>query len=112
MAVQVPAQAEGVGSPLYAVTQSGTSGRLLTKLDPATLSSVGPSARLSASAEPAAFSLDGSLLAVVQWAAERPSVADPGELDPDCELERDAGVAYVVLGKWDRMEQRQLPVSG
>jgi hypothetical protein len=73
MAVQPLARAEGAGRPLYAVMQTETGARQLTQLDPGTLSSVGPAASLGGSAEPAAFSRDGSLLAVVQW-ADRPSL--------------------------------------
>ncbi len=70
---QASAGAEGLGRPLYAVTQTAAGGRLLTQLNPATLSPVGPPASLGGFAEPAAFSRDGSLLAVVEW-GDRPSV--------------------------------------
>jgi hypothetical protein len=74
MAVQVSAGAEDLGRPLYAVMQSGAGSRVLTRLDPATLSPVGPTASLGDSAQPAAFSGDGSLLAFVQWSGASPSV--------------------------------------
>lgn len=73
MAVQPTARAEGTGQPLYAVMQIGTGARELTQLDPGTLASVGPGASLGASGQAAAFSADGSLLAVVQW-TDRPSL--------------------------------------
>ncbi len=74
VAAEVSAGAEREGAPLYAVTENGTGGRLLTQRDPATLSAVGPSAKLSGSSQAAAFSPDGSQLAFVQWAGDRPSL--------------------------------------
>lgn len=68
VAVQTPARADSVAHALYAVTDSG-GGRVLTQLDPATLSSFGPSASLSSSSGPEAFSPDASLLAFVDWGA-------------------------------------------
>jgi hypothetical protein len=74
LAADMPAAgAEGSGRPVYAVTDAGTDGRLLTRRDPATLAPMGPSARLHNSSEAAAFSPDGSLLAFVEW-GNRPSV--------------------------------------
>ena len=74
VAADVSAGAERRGGPIYAVTESGTGGRLLTQRNPATLSAVGPSARLGSSSQPAAFSPDGSLLAFVEWTGDRPSI--------------------------------------
>jgi hypothetical protein len=74
LAADVTAGAESSGRPVYAVTDAGTDGRLLTRRDPATLARMGPSARLDSSSEAAAFSPDGSLLAFVEWAGDRPSV--------------------------------------
>jgi hypothetical protein len=73
LAADVPAGAESSGRPVYAVTDAGPDGRLLTRRNPATLAPMGPSARLGSSSEAAAFSPNGSLLAFVEWAG-RPSV--------------------------------------
>jgi hypothetical protein len=72
-AADVPAGAEGPGRPVYAVTTTDTGGRLLNRRDPATLAPIGPSARLDSSAQAAAFSPDGSLVAFVEW-ADKPSI--------------------------------------
>jgi hypothetical protein len=69
VAIQTPARANSLGQALYAVTETGAGGRVLTELDPATLSSLETSARLSSSSEPAAFSHDASRLAFVQLGA-------------------------------------------
>ena len=75
LAADMPAAgAESSGRPVYAVTDAGTDGRLLTRRDPATLATIGPSARLGSSSEAAAFAPDGSRLAFVEWAGNGPSV--------------------------------------
>jgi Tol biopolymer transport system component len=74
LGADVPAEAGGSGRPVYSLTDAGTDGRLLTRRDPATLAPIGPSARLNGSSEAAAFSPDGSLLAFVEWASDRPSL--------------------------------------
>jgi hypothetical protein len=74
VAADVSAGAESSGRPVYAVTGAGAEGRLLTRRDPATLAPIGPSARLDSSSGAAAFSPEGSLLAFVEWAGNRPSV--------------------------------------
>jgi hypothetical protein len=74
LAADVSIGAESSGRPVYAITNVGTDGRLLTRRDPATLALIGPSARLNSSSTAAAFSPDGSLLAFVEWAGARPSL--------------------------------------
>ena len=74
LAADVSTGAESSGWPVYAITHAGTSGRVLTRSDPATLAPIGPSARLVSSSHAAAFSPNGSLLAFVEWADNRPSV--------------------------------------
>jgi len=73
LALPASAQTGSGGRPLYAVIQSAAGGRVLTQLDPATLDPVGPSASLGES-QPGAFAPNGSLLALVQWDADRPTV--------------------------------------
>lgn len=74
LAADLPAGAVRPSRPVFALTDSGTGGRLLTRRDPATLAPIGPSAALDGSSQAAAFSPSGSLLAFVQWAGDRPSV--------------------------------------
>ena len=74
LAADVSTGAESSGRPVYAVTNGGTNGRVLTRSDPATLAPIGPSARLDSSSQAAAFSPNGSLLAFVEWADNGPSV--------------------------------------
>jgi hypothetical protein len=74
LAADVSVGAESSGRPVYAITNAGTDGRVLTRRDPATLAPIGPSARLNSSSTAAAFSPDGSLLAFVEWAGARPSL--------------------------------------
>jgi hypothetical protein len=74
LAADVSTGAESPGRPVYAVTNAGTDGRVLTRSDPQTLAPVGPSASLGSSSQAAAFSPNGSLLAFVEWTDDRPSV--------------------------------------
>jgi len=74
LAADVLAGVESSGRPVYAIADTGTDGRLLTRRDPATLAPMGPSASLHSSSQAAAFSPNGSLLAFVEWAGNRSSV--------------------------------------
>jgi hypothetical protein len=74
LAADVSAGVESSGRPVYAVADVGTDGRLLTRRDPVTLAPMGPSASLHSWSQAAAFSPNGSLLAFVEWAGDRPSV--------------------------------------
>ena len=74
LSADLSAGAERAGRPVYAVTGSSPGGRVLTRRDPSTLAPVGPSAKLADTAQAAAFSPDGSLLAFVEWAGDRASV--------------------------------------
>lgn len=74
LSADVSTGAETPGRPVYAVTNTGTAGRVLTRTNPATLAPIGPSARLGSSSQAAAFSPNGSLLAFVEWADNRPAV--------------------------------------
>ena len=74
LAANVSAGVESSGRPVYAVTNAGTDGPVLTRREPLTLAPMGPSARLGSSSQAAAFSPNGSLLAFVEWAGNRPSV--------------------------------------